>query len=683
MTLRTRFTLIAILSCVLIAVTMYVAGHLIQREAEQRYTAAAIHGKSVLWSKIVEARAAALQNLAEPLSGDEAVLKALQDGNQRQIAAAFSARFKAFPADSVAKELLVFDPQGKALFAAGSKFQGNTKVPMIRQLLSDHRPAHGLVVDDEGRMVLASAFPLLAGGRLLGVGVLEAPAQDALDEFAKADDSNAYIYSADGQLALGSQQAFQGSFQVELPRLGDSSAYVLGRGDAMFTVTAAPLLDYSKIPIGFLTSVQNATQIVGARRDMQFIEYTVIVVGLLLVALFLLWYARYAFGPLAGLVGVVQRFGEGDNSARAEVKTIDEIGRLGHTFNQMAQRIQDSIEREREEKDLLEGKVQMILDVVLPASEGDLSRQMMCFNGDDSIDHLARAIETMINNLDGLVARVQGSGFMVGSSATQIAATSKQHEAAVTEQAATTTEIKATVAEISTTAKELLETMSDVTRVADDTAVSATDGQNALSDMERTMHQMMDATAAISAKLAVLSEKAGNINSVVTTITKVADQTNLLSLNAAIEAEKAGEYGAGFSVVATEIRRLADQTAVATWDIEQMVKEMQSAVSTGVMGMDKVTEEMRLSVEKVRQVGGKLVQIIDQVQTLSPAFDSVHNGMQSQALGAEQINEAMTQLSEVAQNTAESLRQSGVVIQQLNDAARSLQDGVSRFTVRT
>ena len=195
------------------------------------------------------------------------------------------------------------------------------------------------------------------------------------------------------------------------------------------------------------------------------------------------------------------------------------------------------------------------------------------------------------------------------------------------------------------------------------------------------MRHVMEAAGLINAKLAVLNEKAGNINQVVTTITKVADQTNLLSLNAAIEAEKAGEYGRGFAVVATEIRRLADQTAVATYDIEQMVKDIQSAVSAGVMGMDKFSEEVRRGMQEVQQVGGHLSQVIQQVQALAPRVESVSDGMEAQASGAEQITQALTQLSEAAQQTVDSLRQSGQAIDELNRVAIGLRGGVSRFKV--
>jgi methyl-accepting chemotaxis protein len=290
-------------------------------------------------------------------------------------------------------------------------------------------------------------------------------------------------------------------------------------------------------------------------------------------------------------------------------------------------------------------------------------------------------LRRMAGDLSSLIGAVQKSGVQVNTSVTEIAATAKEQQATASEIAATTTEIGATSKEISATSKELVKTMGEVSTGAEETATLAGSGQNGLGRMEETMRHIMDAAGAINAKLSVLNEKAGNINQVVTTITKVADQTNLLSLNAAIEAEKAGEYGRGFAVVATEIRRLADQTAVATYDIEQMVKEMQSAVSAGVMGMDKFSEEVRRGVEEVRQVGSQLTQIIQNVQALTPRFESVNDGMQAQATGAQQISEALGQLSEAAQQTVESLRQSNLAIEQLNETSRDLKASIERIKV--
>ncbi|MGP1680121.1 MAG: methyl-accepting chemotaxis protein, partial [Burkholderiales bacterium] len=178
---------------------------------------------------------------------------------------------------------------------------------------------------------------------------------------------------------------------------------------------------------------------------------------------------------------------------------------------------------------------------------------------------------------------------------------------------------------------------------------------------------------------AVLNEKAGNISKVTTTITKVADQTNLLSLNAAIEAEKAGEYGRGFAVVATEIRRLADQTAVASYDIEVIVKEIQSAVSASVMGMNQFSEETRRGLGEIQQVGGQLSQVIEQVQTLAPRLEAVNDGMRSQTTGGEQITDAFVQLTDAMQQATDAIRQSNVAIEDVRQVATGLSSGVSRF----
>jgi len=319
-----------------------------------------------------------------------------------------------------------------------------------------------------------------------------------------------------------------------------------------------------------------------------------------------------------------------------------------------------------------------LLTVADAIGTGDFT-QRMDLERRDEFGTLAQGFNRMTEQLTVLFGQVQKSGIQVNTSATEIAATSKEQQATASEIAATTTEIGATSREISATSRELVRTMSEVSEVAEETATLAGGGQDGLQRMAETMHKVMEAVGSINAKLAVLSEKAGNINQVVTTITKVADQTNLLSLNAAIEAEKAGEFGRGFGVVATEIRRLADQTAVATYDIEQMVKEIQSAVSAGVMGMDKFSEEVRRGMQEVQQVGTQLSQIIAQVQALAPRFVAVSEGVQAQATGAEQISQALTQLSEAAQQTVDSLRQSGQAIDGLHLAAGGLRSGVSRF----
>ncbi len=224
--------------------------------------------------------------------------------------------------------------------------------------------------------------------------------------------------------------------------------------------------------------------------------------------------------------------------------------------------------------------------------------------------------------------------------------------------------------------------MSEVSAVADHSAALACSGKDALLHMGNTMRNVVEATQSINTKLVVLNEKAGNINQVITTISKVAEQTNLLSLNAAIEAEKAGEHGRGFSVVAIEIRRLADQTAVATYDIGQTVKEIQGAVSSSVMGMDKFSDQVRRGLEEVHQISAQLSEIIQQVQTLAPRVEDVNDGIQAQASGAEQITEALAQLNESAQQTVESLRQSSMAIDELNQVANGLRGGVSRFKLR-
>lgn len=325
-------------------------------------------------------------------------------------------------------------------------------------------------------------------------------------------------------------------------------------------------------------------------------------------------------------------------------------------------------------------RMKLAADAARRVAEGDLTVKITPDDLDET-GQLLTDIANMVDGLNSLVGQVKKSSIQLISTATRINAASKQQESAVNDFSASTNEVTAAVREISATSHELANTMDDVTQVSGETAQAAAEGRGNIESMEKTMRRLADATYAISRQLNEIQQKSNNIGSVITTITKVADQTNLLSLNAAMEAEKAGKYGLGFAVVAKEIRRLADQTAQATMDIEHMVGEMQDSVSTGVKEMKSFTEEVATGAMDIQRISDQFSRIIEQVQTLTPRFESVAEGMQSQSQGAGQITTAMGQLSESARQSLTSLQEFNSAAEQLHLAVQSLKEEISHFQV--
>ena len=268
------------------------------------------------------------------------------------------------------------------------------------------------------------------------------------------------------------------------------------------------------------------------------------------------------------------------------------------------------------------------------------------------------------------------------SNATQIASSARQQAANVANINTSGNEIATAVNQISATSKELLRATEQLAEDAEKTSEVAIEGSRGLRALATSMESLSTATHSITDKLTIIRTKAAKINSVVTAITKVADQTNLLSLNAAIEAEKAGEAGAGFAVVAREIRRLADQSAAATLDIEQMVEAMQEAVSSGVAQTRELTDAMDHGIAASEGISGQFSDIIHRVESMVPRYEAVHEGMQNQSEGAQQISEAMWQLTEMGRQTSESVNDLNDVSHQLHAAVRILKERIIHTRAR-
>ena len=297
----------------------------------------------------------------------------------------------------------------------------------------------------------------------------------------------------------------------------------------------------------------------------------------------------------------------------------------------------------------------------------------------DEVGILAGYIDTFVAKIASVLGGVKNATDSLGGTAVEMYATSKQQETTIHHFGASTTQIAAAVRQITVTGNELVSTMGEVETVAKKSASLAANSRTDLAEMKLVMQQLADQSASISEKLEQINVKTKDITGVVVTITKVADQTNLLSVNAALEAEKAGEHGRGFLVVAREIRRLADQTAAATLDIEHTVKHMQSAVSTGVMEMDKFSSQVTNSVSQVETIGITLGNIIESVEVMKNQFGSVSQGMNSQNLGAKQIGEAMANLSDNVKITIQSLGEFTKAADQMKNSVGALNTEVLRF----
>ncbi|MCF8239947.1 MAG: methyl-accepting chemotaxis protein [Melioribacteraceae bacterium] len=325
--------------------------------------------------------------------------------------------------------------------------------------------------------------------------------------------------------------------------------------------------------------------------------------------------------------------------------------------------------------------LQKAISAAAEISEGNLLTEIKVTSFDES-GRLLRGIHRMKSNLAHLVDRIDSAVLKVKSIANKIELNAGNQQKRVRRFNEFTSDIGVANNQISATSKNLMQSMNKVFESASSTSDKAKHGHDSISEMENKMSQLVKATREISNKLQNLHDKSVQITSIITTINKIADQTNLLSLNAAIEAEKAGDYGDGFSVVASEIRRLSDQTTNSIVDIEEIILEMKNAVGGGVKEINKFSEEVSFTVNEVNEISSQLGSIIKGFSGIVPQFNNILEGMDSQVLGTQHIKESISELNEKSKSSLSIIDNFSASIERLNDTVSVMQKQIQKFKIR-
>ncbi len=300
---------------------------------------------------------------------------------------------------------------------------------------------------------------------------------------------------------------------------------------------------------------------------------------------------------------------------------------------------------------------------------------------DNEILRLFCAFTIMGNNLKGFLARVIETEKTVSDFLQKLAGATNSLEEAVAEQMESTLKVNLHSKNIKATADDLASSMEELSLMAGDAAEMAALGVEHVERMNKTMQAILSANQGISEKFRVIRVKSDNVSQVITTITKVANRINLLSLNAAMEAEKAGEHGKGFSVVASEIRKLADQTAVAVIDIEEIIGAVQKSISDGEKTVNSFAVDLDSSSVVIEKAGRNLSCLIDYTRNLGPQFEEANRRMKAQSQCGGEISEQMDLLSTQAKIQDMAIRENRDLIQNLKESANRLHTEVSRFSV--
>jgi methyl-accepting chemotaxis protein len=315
--------------------------------------------------------------------------------------------------------------------------------------------------------------------------------------------------------------------------------------------------------------------------------------------------------------------------------------------------------------------ISIMAEQVEKVSNGDLTMSPMPFRNKDEIGRLSRDINTMINNLKHLIREVASSSEQVAASseeltasaqqttkATEHIATSMQQMASGTDQQVRSVEESAkTVNEMAVGIQQIAASSTQVADVANRASVQSTDGGKAIDSAVTQMNGISQTVNGLADVVKGLGERSKEIGEILDVITGISAQTNLLALNAAIEAARAGEHGRGFAVVADEVRKLAEQSSQSAQKISDLIKHIQGETSNAVVAMEQAMKEVQSGLDVVQTAGSAFDQIKLLVEGVASQIHAVSTASEQMAAGTQHVVRSIQLISDVAEVTASGTQQ--------------------------
>lgn len=330
-------------------------------------------------------------------------------------------------------------------------------------------------------------------------------------------------------------------------------------------------------------------------------------------------------------------------------------------------------------KSITNGIIQL-RDAAKLAATGNLNVHVN-HHSSDEVGELTQSFVQMVDNIKGLMNEVREATAAVASASSEISASTEELAAGSHEQSTQTSEVAAAIEQMTRTLEQGSAGIQKAAQTAQQAGDNAEKGGKVVDDTILGMRRISDVVNQSAEQVKVLGTSSDKIGEIIGVIDDIADQTNLLALNAAIEAARAGEQGRGFAVVADEVRKLAERTSKATKEIAVMIRQIQTDTSQAVSSMQKGTDEVSNGITKAEQAGSMLRSIVTNARSVAEMIQEIASASREQTTTANQISKNVDSISSVTQESASGTQQIARTAEDLNRLTENLQNLIDKFDV--
>ncbi|MBT6207398.1 MAG: methyl-accepting chemotaxis protein, partial [Francisellaceae bacterium] len=615
MTLKSRIILVSLLTTAIITFMFVFAGMKLQSHSEISSTNLMIHDNNVLWQKILRNQYQEMSSNTSSLARDKSTRKALQSMDIETLTNNARTTYNLLSTSNIIDNLEVTDKNGKVIVSLPATNGFSIERDLVKKSLVTGKIQSGIELNNNGEYVIEVVFPLLLRGRLIGTGIFSKSMQSALDTFKSDNESNIYVVDTKGQVYLGTNNTLYQSLNLKLPKeMLSPYSQEMEIDDIAYMVTSQPLYDSKNEGIAYLVSIKDISGEYFQRKDIINTLFASLVTIIVLTIVISLWYMSYLFAPLNNAMGYIK-----------------------------------------------------------DTASGNLKVQIPKTSGKDETGLLLNSLHQMNSNLHGLISHISSSSNQLIDTSNELSDLNEKISSGVENQKQETEQVATAMTEMAASINQVARHASEAKDSANNADNEVNQGKDVVKTTINSITVLADEVYNAGKIISLVNEYSSNIGDVLEVIKDIAEQTNLLALNAAIEAARAGEQGRGFAVVADEVRSLASRTQQSTEEINKTIEQLQKSAKEAVESVKNGSTKAKQLVEQAQNTENSLDTISKAVSSMNRINTEIAMAMEEQSMVAQEINKNVVNINQVIESIHEQSHETTSVGNEVKTLAAKMQ----------